>query len=155
MSPWRRGLGVVAFAPLVSMMIGGCASTPVRQQPTPAGEVARASSEGDWKRRVGGAALSASELASTNAQWTIDAVRRLRPDFLRGSGRGPQVGRPEIALYLNGSYSGDISLLNTIPLAEVREIVFLHPTEARIYFGPTCACANGALLVATRRVRDN
>jgi hypothetical protein len=84
----------------------------------------------------------------------VDALMRLRPEFLRGSARGPLFGKPEIAVYLNNSYAGDPSTLNSIPISAVREITFLHPTEARSRFGSFCACANGAIVIATLRVTD-
>lgn len=151
----HRQVGVLVVASLFVIVIGGCASAPVRSEaPSSAHDAASASSEDSWKFRVGGARLTGSQLASTNAWWTAEAVSRLRPDFLRGSTRGPLTGRPEIAVYLNGAHAGDASMLNSIPLLEVREIVFLHPFEARAQFGPSCPCANGAILVTTRTVRD-
>jgi hypothetical protein len=155
MSARHRQVGVLVVALLFVMVISGCASARVRQEPADFSlDAASASSEDSWKLRVGGARLTSSQLESTNAWWTAEAVSRLRPDFLRGSTRGPLTGRPEIAVYLNGARAGDASMLNSIPLHEVREIVFLQPFEARAQFGPSCPCANGAILVTTRTVRD-
>jgi hypothetical protein len=95
--------------------------------------------------------LTDSELAATGAFSTSDAVRRLRPQFLTGSTRQPTLGPPEIAVYLNTVYAGEVSTLSTIPLSEITRITFLHPMEARSHFGIMCRCANGALLVFTRR----
>jgi hypothetical protein len=94
--------------------------------------------------------LTDSELATTGALTTTDAIRRLRPQFLAGSTRQLSSGPPEVAVYLNGMYNGELSTLITIPLSEVRRIVFMHPTEARSNYGLMCRCANGALLVSTR-----
>lgn len=147
----RRGQRGVLAAPLCSILVAGCATTAA---PRIGLDVASATGGASGRPRAVGTVVTSSDLVSTNERWTVDAVRRLRPEFLRGSARGPQTGRPEIALYLNSAYVGDVSLLNSIPLAEIREIAFLHPVEARVQFGPTCACANGALLIATRRWRD-
>lgn len=147
----HRQLGVVTIA-LFVMTIEGCASASMRQET--AGfklDAAGTRSEGALTSKVGGARLTSAQLASTNAWWTADAVNRLRPDFLRGTARSPRLsGRTEIALYLNGTRAGDASMLNTIPLREVREIVFLRPMEARIQLGSSCPCADGAILVTTR-----
>jgi len=93
--------------------------------------------------------LTDSELASVEAFTTLDAIRRLRPRFLSGSSRLPSSGLPEIAVYLNDIYNGDVSALSTIPIGEVHRITFMHPTEARSHYGLTCRCANGALVVST------
>ena len=155
MSARRHPVGVLAVVSLFTMVIGGCVSAAVRQETSDlAFDAAGTSVEQSARVSVGGARLTGAQLASTNAWWTGDAVGRLRPDFLRGSTREPRTGRPEIALYLNGARAGDVSMLNSIPLREVREIVFLHPVEARTQFGSSCPCANGAILVTTRLARD-
>ena len=151
----HRQAGVLVVASLFVIVIDGCASAHVRQEPAGfAFDAAGASSATGIKLRVGGTRLTSEQLAATNAWWTADAVSRLRPDFLLGSARVPRTGRPEIALYLDGALGGDASMLNSIPLRAVREVVFLHPTEARLQFGPGCPCASGAILVTTRTVRD-
>lgn len=95
--------------------------------------------------------LTDSELTSTGAYTTIDAIRRLRPQFLIGSMRQPSLGPPEIAVYLNDVYNGDLSALTTIPLTEITRVTFMHPIEALSHYGLMCRCANGALIVSTRR----
>lgn len=147
----RRGDRGVVIASLLSIAVAACATTAA---PRTGLDVASVTADAHRKARAVGIVLTNSDLASTNEAWTIDAVRRLRPEFLLGSARGPQTGRPEIALYLNNAYIGDVSLLNSIPLAEIRDITFLHPVEARVQFGSACPCANGAVLIATRRARD-
>ena len=81
------------------------------------------------------------------------AVARLRPEFLIGSNRiQPATGPRQIAVYLNGTYAGDVSTLETIPIDAIREIAFVQPVEAQLRFGPFCRCASGALFVTTSRV---
>jgi hypothetical protein len=94
--------------------------------------------------------LTRMDLAATNAETTIEAIERLRPEFLLGHARPPALGRAQIALYVNDTYEGDISLLNTIPLSEIREVSLLQPTEALFRFGITCRCPGGVILVNTR-----
>ncbi|HEX4681381.1 MAG TPA: hypothetical protein VH277_01660 [Gemmatimonadaceae bacterium] len=94
--------------------------------------------------------LTDSELASVEALTVLDAIRQLRPRFLSGSWRVPSSGFPEIAVYLNDIYNGDVSELSTIPVGEVRRVTFMHPVEARSHYGVMCRCANGAVLVSTR-----
>ena len=95
--------------------------------------------------------LTRTELVATNAETAIEAIGRLRPEFLLGHARPPALGRAQIALYVNDTYEGDISLLNTIPLSEIREVSLLQPTEALFRFGMTCRCPGGVILVNTRR----
>ena len=93
--------------------------------------------------------ITAEELASVEGPGTVDAVRRLRPAFLRGSVRTSRAS-PEIAVYVDDRYDGDVTSLETIPVRVIRQIVFLEPVEAHVRFGPRCPCGSGALLVTTR-----
>jgi hypothetical protein len=97
--------------------------------------------------------LTAADLDLPNLTSTLEAVRRLRPSFLRPSPRVMGV-RAEVALYVNGLYNGDVSLLDGIPLREIRDIRYLHPAEAQFRFGLFCRCDGGALLVTMRRPAD-
>jgi len=98
--------------------------------------------------------LTRWDLAATNAATTIEAIEQLRPEFLLGHARPPSLGREEITVYLNDTFAGDISLLNTIPLMEIRDVTLLRPTEALIRFGVTCRCPGGVILVNTRRLSN-
>lgn len=90
--------------------------------------------------------ITGADLQSVTAATTLDAVGQLHPEFLRVSLRadhdatGPSV-------YVDRMYLGDVSWLASIPIAEVRDIAFLHPTEARSRFGPSCPCAGGVVYV--------
>jgi hypothetical protein len=98
--------------------------------------------------------LTGSELREIPALSTLDAVQKLRPAFLRASSRSVSgIDRGEPSVYVNGVYNGDVSLLNTIPLMQIREISFLNPAEARIRLGAACPCGGGVLLVSTARER--
>jgi hypothetical protein len=98
--------------------------------------------------------LTRWDFASTNAATTIEAIEQLRPEFFLGHVRTPALGREEITVYLNDTFEGDISLLNTIPLREIREVTLLRPTEALFRFGVTCRCPGGVILVNTRRLSN-
>lgn len=96
--------------------------------------------------------ITASELEGL-AGTAADAVRRLRPEFLRG----PEVttdlsgapGSPSV--YVNGRYSGDASVLRLIPLRIVTEIRHLDPVAAKSILGSYCDCNGGVILVRTER----
>ena len=94
--------------------------------------------------------LAGSELREISALSTLDAVQKLRPAFLRASPRSVgSIDRGEPSMYVNGVYNGDVSLLNTIPIMQIREISFLNPAEARVRLGAACPCGGGVLFVNT------
>jgi len=80
---------------------------------------------------------------------TLEAVRRLRPEFLQPSERAAGRTTSEMSLYVNDAYEGELWQLNSLPLYLIREITFLHPTEATARFGTRCRCSGGALSVKT------
>lgn len=92
--------------------------------------------------------ITATDLRSVNATSTLDAVHQLRPDFLRTSPRADRNATGP-AVYVNGMFVGDVSWLAWIQIAEVQDITFMHPTEARFRFGPTCPCGGGIVAVQT------
>jgi hypothetical protein len=129
-------------------LAAGCASAPGSQRPTQSAEIATSSAA------LRSNHISAVELQNTNAVSTLDAVRRLHPEFLRSSARA--AGPSESAgpsVYVGTTYAGDVSWLASIPLVEVRDISFLHPVEARMKLGANCACAGGVIVVQTETHR--
>lgn len=102
-------------------------------------------------KRASSATLTPSDLAVPNTTSTLSVIRRLRPEFLVGSGRRATIGKPEIALYVDDVYNGEPSLIDGIPIEAILEVAFLHPNDARFRYGLNCRCANGVILVKTRR----
>lgn len=95
--------------------------------------------------------LTASDLAKTQATSTLDAIERSRPDFLRTSNRAAMVERNTLpSVYLDGHFVGGLDALNTVPLNVVREVVFMHPNEARERLGSRCECGGGVVAIRTR-----
>jgi hypothetical protein len=80
---------------------------------------------------------------------TIEAVRLLRPEFLYPSERAVGRTTSDMSLYVNDLYEGEVWQLNAVPLSLIREIAFLHPTEATARFGTRCRCPGGAISVRT------
>jgi hypothetical protein len=94
--------------------------------------------------------ITAAELQSVEAMSTLDAVRKLHPEFLRASARtNATTEQATPSVYVNRNYVGDVSWLSMIPIVQIRDIAFLHPTEARVRFGATCPCAAGVVFVQT------
>ena len=145
MSAWAIG-GARSAIVITAVTILGCSSA-TRARGS-AGSLDAAATPGlAYSRSI----LTGADLTATNAETAVEAIVRLRPEFLLGHARPPALGRAQIALYVNDTYEGDISLLNTIPLSEIREVTLLQPTEALSRFGVTCRCAGGVILVNTRR----
>jgi hypothetical protein len=96
------------------------------------------------------AILTRVDLASVRGPVsTLEAVRRLRPEFLYPSERAVGRTTSDMSLYVNDVYEGEVWQLNAVPLYLILEITFLHPTEATARFGMRCRCSGGALSVRT------
>ena len=140
------------FTAGLSILLVACASsTPSRSltlEPDPPLEVNRP--------MVGRRAiLTRADLASVRGPIsTLEAVRRLRPEFLSPSDRAVGRTTSDMSLYVNDVYEGDVWQLNSLPLYLILEITFLHPSEATARFGTRCRCSGGAISVRTL-IRDN
>lgn len=117
---------------LLSVAVGGCASS---SGAAPGG-----------MREV----LTHEEISSSSATTAYDAVRLLRPSFLRGRGARSMnaAGGSGPVLYVDGIYRGDAREMEQIPAATVLEIRYLDSTDATMRFGT--GHTDGAILVTTR-----
>lgn len=80
-----------------------------------------------------------------------DALRRIRPEWMRPIPTMRQVAEPGVAsVYLNDAYAGGLDALRLIPIEAVISARYLTPTAARSWFGMFCQCAGGVILVSTR-----
>ena len=96
------------------------------------------------------AILTRADLASVRGPIsTLEAVRRLRPEFLSPSERAAGRTTSDMSLYVNEVYAGEVWQLNLLPLYLIQEITFLHPSEATVRFGTRCRCTGGAISVRT------
>jgi hypothetical protein len=96
--------------------------------------------------------LSAADFAKTNAQTALEAIRMLRPEFLRTSMRAPSIAEPaELSVYENGRYSGPVTVLSLIPVSVLIEVRRIEPMEAKSLFGSNCQCDGGVILVRTMK----
>ncbi len=97
--------------------------------------------------------ITESELAEVTQQNVFDAVRRLRPAWLRVRGRGMVSLDMEstIPVYLDGILRGSTALLGRIRPSEVQEIRYLDPNDATIRYGSSHR--DGAIMVTLKQVR--
>jgi hypothetical protein len=76
--------------------------------------------------------ITGRELQSTGVGTTLEALRRLRPEFFIRRGRStftdPYNGYS--VLYLDGQLQGSLDLLNSIPLLSIISIQYRSGTEA-------------------------
>jgi hypothetical protein len=91
------------------------------------------------------------ELLKVQGSTALDAVRQLRPEFLRatsrtGVGTG---GAPAVSVYENGRYLGGVETLSDIPLRVLQEVRRVEPVEAKSMFGSSCPCEAGVILIRT------
>ena len=90
--------------------------------------------------------ITADELAPIGDLDLYDAIRRLRPNFLRShGGQGVQSGIPELHLFIGTVRVDDLDRLHEILARTVKEVVFLEPQQANARFGGNNA--GGALVV--------
>ena len=121
----------LAVCVALGLTVGGCASSP-------SGSSATASPSSQTRVRGSRDRITAEELATIDVQNALQAVQRLRPNFLQTRGaasssitQGPQ----EIVVYVDQTRMGGPGTLAQIPIAEVKEIQYLSATDATQRFG--------------------
>ncbi len=95
--------------------------------------------------------ISLDELRRVDVANARDAIRRLRPEYLRPARLSRSAVDPQFApvVYQNGTYAGNLAILETISLAEVLGIRYLPPVVAQVEYGSLCRCGGGVILVRT------
>ncbi len=99
--------------------------------------------------------ITVNDLRSVGAPNTAEAVRRLRPSFVRPS---PVPGSLDGVLatpsvYVDGSYLGGLDALELVQIDEVSEIRFIRANPARNWWGGSCPCSVGVIHVRTTHGR--
>lgn len=94
----------------------------------------------------------AAELRTAKGVSAADALRQLRPHFLRGGARNGNAVASTPAVYVNGQYVGGIDALEIIGISMVVEIRHLDAIAAKSMFGSYCHCERGVILVEMRRI---
>jgi hypothetical protein len=92
-----------------------------------------------------------AELEPLEAASLDDALRRLRPEWMRLNPVVRQVGVPGYAtVYVDNLYAGSLEALSLVPISAVLSARFLSPAVARDRYGSACRCGNGVILLVTR-----
>ena len=93
--------------------------------------------------------ITQDELQRTSAQNLFDAIRSLRPQWLRQSPTVIRQGSEgTVLVYLDGVQYGDPSMLRQISLLTVQEVRFLSASEAQARYGTQDL--HGVIAVTTR-----
>ena len=80
--------------------------------------------------------ITADELATIDVQNALQAVQRLRPNFLRFPGAmSITQGQAAVVVYVESTRMGGPEMLQQIPITEVKEIRYLSATDATQRFG--------------------
>lgn len=105
-------------APLFLVLLVGCATTPGPRPPD-------------------STVLTRTEIDETGVQTAFDAIRQLRPRYLRGraivSVAYPWTSYPLV--YVNGLFRGDLSSLRSILVHDIEEIRYIRPADATTRWG--------------------
>jgi hypothetical protein len=91
--------------------------------------------------------LTAEDLQTVQDLSAYDAVRRLRPAWMRARGAGTARATPIV--YVDGMRRGSLDELSSVRASEIQEIRYLSASEATTRFGTNNT--GGAIVVTTRR----
>lgn len=94
--------------------------------------------------------LTQEEIARVNASTAFDAIRQLRPEFLRTRGGGSiqNPGQEYAVVYINGVRAGDLNALNSVRASDVQEVRYMSASEATTRYGT--GHAGGVIEIRTR-----
>ena len=94
--------------------------------------------------------LTAEELEPLNQFSAWDAIRRLRPMWMRPGGirNSANPSGHYAHIFMDGSPYGDLEILRTIRVENLSEMRFISPTDATIRYGGEFQ--GGAILLTTK-----
>lgn len=81
--------------------------------------------------------IGTQELGNAPRSSALDAIRRLRPEYMRTE-LGARAGAAPV-VYVDGARWGGMESLSTIPAHLVLDVRRLRPVEARLRYGPDVA----------------
>lgn len=136
---------------LVPLLLAAAACGPAIQRPAAKSRAPLEAFEPPRDGRTGDQ-IVLGDLAKVHGTTAADAVRQLRPEFLRAGGRRltPPGSPVSPSVYVNGRYAGGTDVLSLIPLRVLIEIRYVDAVAAKGLFGSYCPCDAGAILVRTR-----
>jgi hypothetical protein len=141
----------IALAGAIAIALTGCATLPSYSASRSLDPAEDSSQPAHIGRRSD--VLTASEMLDARVLTTADGVRQLRPNFLQGirTISGGAIVNAAPSVFLNGGYVGGADALETVALNAVTEIRFIRPMQAHDFWGASCSCNGGVILVRTKR----
>jgi hypothetical protein len=123
----------IAFVAALALAVPGCASSPsggsgATQQSQSSSRTARGSRD----------KITSEELATIDVQNALQAVQRLRPNFLQtrgGASSSITQGPIDVVVYVDQTRMGGPGTLAQIPITDVKEIQYLSATDATQRYG--------------------
>ena len=112
--------------------VAGCASSSGGGAATQQSQQSSSRTHGSRDR------ITQEELANIDVQNALQAVQRLRPQFLQTRGGASQSitqGPVDIVVYVDQTKMGGPSTLAQIPISDVKEIQYLSATDATQRYG--------------------
>ena len=99
--------------------------------------------------------ILSSELRVIDANTAAEAIRLLRPEFLR-TAPSQQIGvrAASPTVYVDNRLAGGLEVLAAIPIGVVSEIQRFSPLTAKTTFGSYCECQGGVIVVTTTTSRS-
>ena len=94
-------------------------------------------------------ALTRADLLETEQATLYDAIRRLRPRWLRARGTDFAGNSLVAQVFVDGSPRGVIDVLRQIRVMDITDVSFLSATDAATRYG-TRAGTGGTIIVRTR-----
>ena len=134
----------LTIATLLAGVAAGCTG------PSPLGQAPAAGAVGSnsASRRSVLSQTQLNALADSPGETLLELLARHRPEFLRA--RAPslssRMGRRPV-VYVGRTRAGELDVLASIPVGQVREVRFLGPNEARARFGDSATHSAGAIIV--------
>lgn len=105
---------------------------------------------GGEERSGGTGAVTGDQLVETGQTDLLEALRILRPQWLRARSSARLTGeRPEVTVFVNETPFGTVGVLSSIPLAAVEEVRYMSASDATTRYGMSGGAA-GLILVRTR-----
>lgn len=145
--PWRTCFLVAVCS--VSAC-GGQAASPEDPGAAPAPAVAPSILRGTVPISENPEVITGDQIRETRAGNLWDALRRLRPQWLRSRGPTSVVsGSPTPTVYVQGIRYGAVRTLQNMNVAQVRRVEYVDPVTASIHFGTGHAA--GVILVDLNR----
>lgn len=131
----------------LAALLTGCATTSPGSAPLNSSAREDASVQTERTRRSYGELLH-EDIIEARHNTALDAVRAMRPQWLRKRGLG-SISRPEmVKVYINGMLRGGPQALREVNSDSIRSIQYLSASDATQRFGTDHA--SGAIIVLTR-----